>query len=171
MAPFTAKQSPFGSCSGMCIYDSTNGSLRLTQRLTEQFGDVLEHAMNMLARQSAPEADQQEVLDGLRALQNLASDLTAIDTSCAYRGGGSDAETHQITVIAKGELAFYQATDDVFEIRIEKQTYTPAGLIYTFKHPTPDTTCSAPEGSVKPLYGTSKLVRLNLITGDEESIA
>jgi len=52
---FHANASPLGNeeCQGMCVFDATHGSLRLTQRLAESLPDVLETAV-ALARAGKP---------------------------------------------------------------------------------------------------------------------
>ena len=47
MGPFHVRVSPTGieKCLGMCIFDATQGSLRLTERLADSFGDILEEAI------------------------------------------------------------------------------------------------------------------------------
>lgn len=69
---FSSRNPPVGSdrCQGICIYDSTNGSLRLTQRLGEHFVAVLESAAAL--------ASARGELDSVRCLKRLALYATAL---------------------------------------------------------------------------------------------
>ena len=61
---FHANASPLGQekCQGMCVFDATHGSLRLTQRLGEAFPEVLEISVALAKTQDEPELAQDLLL-------------------------------------------------------------------------------------------------------------
>ena len=72
---FVARESPIrpGRCQGICVFDATNGSLRLTQRLAENFLVVLEAAAFQATQQEREEdrvlfEEFAELVRGMRAM-------------------------------------------------------------------------------------------------------
>lgn len=166
---FVAKESPFvqGKCQGVCVYDATNGSLRLTEKLFAAFGTILSTAVS----QARPEADS-SVLLRLQVLQRsaagLADQVAATPEGCEQVGIRSQSDW--ATVIAPGQRAIYLMESGPQEVTVRGYRYTPQGLMYELEPPTPDVKWVASANVVKPLNGESTLIRVNLITGDEEPI-
>jgi DEAD/DEAH box helicase domain-containing protein len=73
---FHANGSPIGqgACQGMCIYDGTYGSLRLTQQLAGSFPKILDAAIRRLREQS-----EEEGQDLLREFETLHEDFRGLE--------------------------------------------------------------------------------------------
>ena len=167
---FHAKTSPLGGlagerCQGMCIFDATHGSLRLTQRLAELFPGVIETAI-ALAR-SQGEANLAVELEALHGAVVTLQPGAATIEAAAVSAGDSD----WVTVIAAGGPGMLVSGTRTVEVIIRGHRYTPRGLLYELEPEQPGTTWMVAVRDVRPMFGHSPLVRLNLVTAETQPLA
>ena len=161
---FHAKRSPVGTgeVSGWCIYDSTYGSLRLTQRLGECFREVIWEAL-----QRCP--DDQSA-DGLWALVHGAESLALATAGQETTSSIESDDQDWVTVVARGETAIYFKAEATEEVRVKDFRYTPKGLVYELEPTAGWGYQLVPAQSIKPLHGVTRLIRFNLMTGEERPV-
>lgn len=162
---FYSRVSPLGqsTCQGMSIYDSTNGSLRLTQRLAEKFAEVIELAGDMQLK-----LGNGDVARDLRALKHLVHDLTPSGPMSA--SGLPEAGEDSTITIAPGQRAIYRHDDGCQEVEVVGHRYTPRGLMLQLLSAKEGTTWMAASQCIEPIHGITKMIRLNLVTGDVEPL-
>jgi DEAD/DEAH box helicase domain-containing protein len=162
---FYSKQSPLGSekCQGICIYDSTNGSLRLTQRLAEGFTEVLRAAISI-----ARAREDTSGLAEFEALGLLVGGLSPVPVAGAP--STPPPQEDWVTVIAPGGRAIYVSETGTREVEVVTHRYTPQGLMYELVPPEPDAKWIVAAATVQPLFGETRLARVNLTTGEIEAI-
>ena len=185
MGPFHARVSPTGieKCRGMCIFDATQGSLRLTERLADSFGDILEEAILFARRQKDASA-----VDELEAFAGFVRDLRPQSLEDTREIEPEDEE-NCLTVIAAGEIAIHESAQGPMQVVVLEHQFTPHGLMYELKPFTEkkndDVTSSRARrvpaskrlsqksgvrwlvaaNTVQPIPGETKMVRVNLLTG------
>lgn len=186
MGPFHVRVSPTGieKCLGMCIFDATQGSLRLTERLADDFGDILERAI-LFARLQKDSSAVHE----LEAFAGFVGDLRQQGLEDA-REIERDDEENGPTIIAVGENAIHESAQGPMQVVVLEHRYTPHGLMYEVKPFTEkkndDVTSSharkvpsskqisqksgmkwlVAANTVQPIPGETKMVRADLLTGE-----
>lgn len=159
---FHSRVSPSGadSCQGFCIYDSAQGSLRLTQRLAEHFADVVESA-EVAARHDGD-------LGSAEALQLLALWTRGLKPATTDQGREPDLtlDDQWVAVIASGERAMHVTGGGSEEVIVKGCRFTPQGLVYELVTARPDVKRLVPAGTLQPLSGETQMVMLNLLSGD-----
>lgn len=162
---FHANISPLDGerCQGMCIFDATHGSLRLTERLGEQFVEVLDSARTLAVSQGDVE------LGGtLGAMRDVVLAMESTDVSLA-------SSSEQVTndewslVVAKGSEAMLVTEARTAEVIVKDHRYSPRGLLYELEPEQSDVRWLVAARDVRPIYGKSRLVKLNLITGETKT--
>lgn len=164
---FHVKQNPLleDVHQGWCIYDSTNGSLRLTQRLAEQFMTVVDAAVQRARNRGDAVAEQDLV-----ALADLADELRPLEATTPGAAVGPEP-ADWVVAIAPGSRGMYP-TDNGFEsVKVLGARYTPQGLFYDLEpRPTaPNARWSVAAAAVQPLHGQTEFVRYNVMTGEMEA--
>ena len=110
---------------GVAIYDATNGSLRLTERLIDRFEDVVTAALEL-------QQVEDTVVRNLKRLLTIAADLeTAIASTHA---GVPTADGDWTKVISRNEPAMYLHPNGPLEVIVVDYRYTPAGLMYELRN-------------------------------------
>lgn len=153
-----------GRIQGVCIYDATEGSLRLTQLLADNFATVVDGALTAFDDLSNEEAEE------LGILQQRVRDLapSALPTDSALGQVGSEDWR---VVVAPGEKAMCHLADRVEEVTVLDCQYTPSGVVYLLQHPDPSITkWRVPAGQIQPIYGTTRLQRRNFVTDEVEPV-
>lgn len=163
---FFAKRGPAGEqeTSGYCIYDATQGSLRLTQLLAASFGDVARAAADMAAR----EPDTLAYAQQLEALASMAVGLEPQHLAETPVPDESLPDEDWVTVIAQGQPAIFMTSETAREVVVLECRYTPRGLMYRLQHDSAD--WWVPVNAVQPVHGETKLVLLNLMTGETKPL-
>jgi DEAD/DEAH box helicase domain-containing protein len=163
---FTAMQSPLGGgrCKGACVYDATNGSLRLTQRLAERFLKVIPTAITIAQTREEVEAVRQ-----LRLLERAAADLRPA-TAEQQSAGPSQADGDWVVVIAANQEAIYQSQDGPITVTVKGHRYTPHGLMYELASPSPDGKWLIADSALIPMEGSTMRILANLVTGETKPI-
>lgn len=106
---FHAKQNPFGGSAktqGLCIYDAVDGSLRLTQRLAENFNTVLKSAADYADAEGMGEAARQ-----LRALRNACLGMAPVSVAGGRMLEPISTPDNWMQIVAAGEKAMYMSED------------------------------------------------------------
>lgn len=163
---FHAKSSPFANdpIQGMTVYDTTDGSLRLTQKLAENFCEVVQAA---LALANAGDARVQCTVSDLNTLLSCAEQLEDVTSSSGDTG---DEDKEWVTVIANDQNAMYLSKGVSVPVIVKQHIYTQQGLKYRLLFRSGSPTRIVPHDSVQPLYGETAFIRFNLATGEDESM-
>jgi len=163
---FSSNVSPQGAgeCRGLCIYDDVAGGLRLTQRLSERFAEILATAVQL-----AETDDDQAAVAALEMLQKSARELS----SSQNIGATSTTVSHGdgwMSVIAPGETAIQILPTETREVTVIRYLFTPSGLKYRLKHPKETVEWTVEQALVSPVHGVTRMVRYNVDTGEEQNI-
>lgn len=166
---FYVRQSPLGSgpVQGVCIFDATHGSLRLTERLGEHFSRVV---------CAARDAAEIETVGGLPSpllaplclLSSLAESLVSksVDVG-SFSAPARAADEGWVEVIAPAERALLLSGTEASEVTVMGYFYTPQGLKYQLKHENPTVRWTVEASAIQPLMGITKTVEYNQSTGEE----
>ena len=160
---FHANQSPLGEgkVQGMCVYDATHGSLRLTQRLAENFADVVEAARSV----AAANGDTELAVE----LAAFAEEVATLSPGTARAASGMvepAPESEWVQVVAAGGAAMLVDAGNPTEVTVVGHRYTPRGLLYELEPQQPGTKWRVVARDVQPIYGRSPMAQLNLETGE-----
>ncbi|WP_324670154.1 DEAD/DEAH box helicase [Geochorda subterranea] len=166
LGQFTSRLSPTGQgeVHGWCIYDATYGSLRLTRELAERFGEMARAAVSRLEDGSPARAQLErlaEALEGLRPAPLPQADL-------ALPAPGQDDDWQ--VVVARGEPAMLMKGEASEEVVVEGYRYTPRGIVYDLRHPDASVRWQVSYDRIQPIHGVTRLVRWNLVTGEEQPL-
>jgi DEAD/DEAH box helicase domain-containing protein len=146
--------------AGICIYDATNGSLRLTQMLGANFAHVISRAIVIAEERSESLATLAE----LRALAGLVARLQHVGV---HRGSELPLQdTEWATVVAPGQRAVYTSADGALEVTVIGHRYTPQGLMYELAPVKPGTRWLVIAADIRPINGQTTTVVFNLVTGE-----
>jgi DEAD/DEAH box helicase domain-containing protein len=163
---FHAKQTPFGpvdKCQGVCIYDAVDGSLRLTQRLAENFVGVLKSAATYVRAEGA-----QEIADQLLVAYNAFASMAPVQLA-----NGRMVERPFIgdwaEVIAAGERAIYLSEDGPREVTVIGHRFTPKGLMYDLvpEKDAENSRWTVSHRVLQLMHGFTRTVWVDLVTGEE----
>ena len=163
---FHSKQSPFGAsetCQGLCVYDAVDGSLRLTQRLAENFSEVVRSAA------SYSEAEgMDDIAEQLRAFYEACSDMQQVPIS-GVRGLEPSSSDNWTEIIAGGEKAMYASEDGTREVTVIGYRFTPKGLLYELipEKEEGNGKWMVASYTLQPLNGFTRMIWVDLVTGDE----
>ena len=162
---FHTKVNPAGRAEtqkGVCIFDATNGSLRLTQQLVENFPMVVRVATDLAERRGHASARDQ-----LAALSRIAEFLKPMPIQ---RGSSNLFQTGAdgwLEVISPGERGIYVGDgSSKEEVEIIGVRYTPNGAVYDIKVGTPNLKRSLGLQSVEPIFGNTKTHLWDPTTGE-----
>ncbi len=149
---YYSRSNPLGlsECRGCCIFDATHGSLRLTQKLAEDFISI---ATETLALE--PERNCSDSLANLQAVDVINGDTDPC---------GDDT----VIVIAPGQRAMRVDQSTTREVLITDFRYTPNGVVYFIDNPAGRETLRA--NHVQAIFGISKMMKVNLLTDKRETI-
>jgi len=158
---FFAKHSPLGAekCRGICVYDATHGSLRLTQRFADHVDEIVETAI--------AQADDDDALIGV--LRRLSEVLGELESAEVDPGGVPTLQPQKdvVDVVVAGERAMHVTASETKAIRVKAWRYTPHGLMYELEPDASGVKQMVPAHAVHPLRGETQVVRVNLVTGEE----
>ena len=168
---FHTNVSPFGgnNCKGICIYDATHGSLRLTQQLAENFGEIVEETIKFISAQD--DFDQNLALN-LAFLKECFSDMTTATFEPPTQTIKPPAETQDwVEVFAKGERVLYKNVNgDLKDTFIQGYRYTPVGLMYVIGGGEKGESIATRAAEIFALDEQTKSAQYNLYTGDIRQI-
>jgi DEAD/DEAH box helicase domain-containing protein len=167
---FHAQNAPGGNSpvNGVCIFDNSNGSLRLTERLAANFSAVISAALT--AEKDHGNADLVDALEGLLVELNRAATVTCADASS---GVLSDTTTNSPDgwqrVIAPGSKAIMTSTSGTQEVTVLAHVYTPSGLQYQLQHPSPTIRWMIAADGLELINGVTATMLYNVQTGELKS--
>lgn len=153
-----------GENRGICIYDAIHGSLRLTEKLYHRFQEVLTVATE-LANSAGPEGE--ELVRNLATLSRLIAGLEQVSVHRRQDSVFSDDADDWVTLVAPGSQAFLAGSHAPKEVNILGYRYTPQGLLYQLEHDVQKQIWLVAAKEISPIPGISKLIRVNLVTGEE----
>ena len=110
----------------MCIFDATEGSLRLTERLADCFGDILAEAIVVTRRQKDASAVHE-----LEAIAGFVADLREQNLEDVREIERDDESGSNI--IAVGESAIHESAQGPMQVVVLEHRYTPQGLMYELR--------------------------------------
>lgn len=156
--------------TGVCIFDNSNGSLRLTERLAINFPAVVTAAME------AESARGNGLLAA--ALQQLLAELNELPQAVAAEAPmAADASASYATpegwvsIIAPGSKAILTTTAGTEEVTVLDYLYTPAGLQYHLAHPSPTVRWMVTGSALECINGVTATQLYNLMTGELKQAA
>lgn len=175
VALFHANEGPFSAeqVKGAVIFDATNGSLRLTERLGREFQQTVASALEQTD-------DGTEVQAALTTLLELVGGLQPATQSTTVEP--TQTEGDWIRVIDRQQPAMYLSPDAPVEVTVLDFRYTPHGVMYQLEplkgagyvqDKDGTITPKAPmkwmvlASMIQPLHGTTTMVRYNVMTGEE----
>jgi len=161
---FQANEGPFGSgaVEGMVVYDATVGSLRLTQRLVDRFGEVIAAAIE---RDNAASPVMPELAELAARIGELGP------AEGAARVEAVTTEGDCVDVVAAGEPGMLvDGTHGAQEVTVAGYRHTPQGLMYELVHDKPGKWMVMAR-RVRALPGITRTVRVNAVTGEEVQTA
>jgi len=143
---------------GQCIFDSTNGSLRLTQQLAENFETSVRVAHDLAQRRGEVFANQLGALVGAGA---------SLKKEKVTPGEDQKLEAEWIEVIAAGEIGIYSGESGRHDrVRVLGVRYTPNGAVYDVESAVPGMNQSLGIRSVEPVFGSTKTCFWNPNSGE-----
>lgn len=153
VGPCHAQASPSGAgvVRGLCVYDATCGSLRLTELLALHFEAILEDA-EALARSRQP-----ALARDVAALRQLAAQGKPQPIAAAP--DAPDEGDPTLEVIALGQRALYLGGAAPEEVQVIGLRYTPQGLFYQVQPPASDGKRLIAASLVQPLAGQTEMFR------------
>jgi len=162
---FHSEQSPLGTgkCQGMCIFDATYGSLRLTQQLAENFPSVVTKLHKVL-EQIEPGSD---MLRDLQTMQNALGKMELVRVGHPVEPQAGSGIDEWVEVVAPGEQAMFLSESGTRPVNILGYRYTPQGLVYDLEPPHKGARHYISAEAVEPIYGRTRTIWVNLTTGDE----
>ncbi len=145
-----------------CIYDGAPGSQRMTQVLAEKFSEMAQVAADLAATMDeVPEQVQQSLAMLAEAAKTLT--LRRLEEVAAAGVPLGVPEDDWATVIKPGEKATLMINSPQ-EVTVLDYRYTPKGLMYNLEHP--DCRWMVPADTIRPIYGVTQMLSVNLITGE-----
>jgi DEAD/DEAH box helicase domain-containing protein len=164
---FFARRGPADepNIAGYCIYDATQGSLRLTQLLATHFHDVATAAATHPATHDAVDSTWNTYL---QMLASAAEELAPQRLPDMPLAGESASDDEWVRVIANGEPAIFLTAESAREVVIRECRYTPRGLMYRLEHE--DAAWWVPFNAVQAIHGETKMVQMNLMTGETKPL-
>ncbi len=163
---FHTNCSPFGgpNCKGICIYDTTNGSLRLTEQLADNFGNIVAEAVDLLRAQG--EFDANLALQ-LAYLKECYSSMEPWSFSLSQQTTQRpDASTEWLEVFAVGEKVLHKNGGQLQQMFVNGYRYTPVGLMYELSPGENGAKISTRVDQVMAGDENTRTVHYNLFTGD-----
>lgn len=168
---FICKTPPIGSgeAMGYCLYDAAAGSLRLTQMLADNFAQVVATASRLAGVKDS-------VSDKVRVnLSNMASVVDGLVIrsqddrhELSRTAGGSPIECTVVVLIEPGQEAIARLNPPK-QVTVKAYRYTPQGIMYDLENPEVSL-WSAPARCVEPIYGQTRMIKVDLMTGEETPV-
>lgn len=185
---FSSNFSPIGSekRKGACIFDATHGSLRLTEMLATNFAEVVEESLHFAHAQK-----EQLTIDELSELKQYVESIKQEGIEDEFSEHCDD--DNWVKILAPGEKGIYHSANGPTDVIIIEYRYTPHGLLYELNNPNEKdqydinpslsrnrrlsqkiekvapTKWLVAANAVQPIPGESKVMEVNLITGESRA--
>lgn len=154
-------------CTGLCIYDTVAGSLKLSKRLFQDFLDVFEIAEAFV---DLDDDNSAMIIEQLRKCKDKIRSFTDYNVEQATVIPEINIDTEWKTVISPGQTAIFRNLYGDEEVDVVDFRYTPRGLMYRLSSKNPDEVRMVPCDSLIPIPGKTSLVETNLLTGETRSL-
>ena len=165
---FLSQSSPLGTerVKGFAIYDSTNGSLRLTRQIPSRMNDILAEAQRLSLEECASHISA-AIGEIQRQLESFGPAQENICVSQIFETG---SDSGWVTVVADNQPALCHdgqshINEDVIVLNF---LYTPTGIRYNLKSSRDDITWQVIASMIHPVNGITKCIRYNINTGETE---
>ena len=167
---FHVQQSPLGTgpLQGICIFDATHGSMRLTERLGENFAPVV-RAAHLTAAGDGVGGISLNAIQALSALCSLTDSLTEKTTQqgqVLQQPAGSTSEW--LEVVAPNEKVLLVSGTEASEATVTRYFFSPEGLKYQLLHENPGVVWTIKATDIQPLAGITKMLLYNPSSGEEK---
>lgn len=154
--------------NGICIFDNSNGSLRLTERLAANFPAVVTAAL-----QAETTRGNSALAAALEQLLAHVQDASADPSAAAPAAGTSPSSAPDgwMRVIAPGATAILTTTSGTEEVSVLGHFYTPSGLQYHLQHASPTVRWVVPATALEIINGVTVTQLYNVMTGELQQAA
>jgi hypothetical protein len=112
-------------------------------------------------------AGNTDLVHDLLELKQLVNELRTADGLPEI---AATAGEDSVITIAAGQRAIYRHEDGCQEVEVVGHRYTPRGLMIQLLSKNPGATWMVAAQHIEPIHGITQMVRLNLITGQTESL-
>ena len=151
--------------NGVCVFDNSNGSLRLTERLAANFAAVVKAALmaeTVRGNNEITDALEQllEQLIRTSAVTAVNSSVGALSNTTLYSPEGWQR------VIAAGSKAILSSTSGSQEVSVSGHVYTPSGLQYHLAHSSTSVRWMMAAESLEIINGVTETQLYNVLTGE-----
>jgi hypothetical protein len=178
MAYFKSNIGPFNPTpvSGVVIFDATNGSLRLTERLGHRLVDVVAAALD--------QADDDGTRNALLAMHRNV--LILEPKASAPEPPEPVMDKEWVKLIGSGQPAMYLDSNGTIQVNVLGYRYTPHGVLYELENLPSTKFDLLPDGTIglrppakwmvlashiQPIHGTTEMIAVNLMSGEERPAA
>jgi hypothetical protein len=160
---FHAQNAPNGAqkVNGICIFDNSNGSLRLTERLAANF-----HSVVTASLKTEEARGNTEVAGALEELLVRVGELTAASPSGQPGGNGEATHDGWTPVIVPGAKAILATSSGTEEVTVLDHFYTPSGLQYHLQHASPTVRWVVKADELEIINGVTATQLYNVMTGE-----
>jgi DEAD/DEAH box helicase domain-containing protein len=163
---FQASRGPFDAApaqvQGFVVYDGTVGSLRLTQQLMGRMQEVLAAALEM--------DDPGDLNAHLEQLDEEVAATIPVAVNGLEAGSAPPASSDEVLLAAPGSTAMLlDGASGPVEVIVVGYRYTPQGLLYELAQDKPGK-WQVDVRRIQPIPSVTNLLRVNLVTGDEEPV-
>ena len=156
--------------NGACIFDNSNGSLRLTERLAANFPAVVTAALK--AETTRGNTGLADALKQLLAELSKVSAVTIPNSPIRLpKQPASAAPEGWMRIVAPGARAILPTTSGTQEVTVLGHFHTPAGLHYHLEHPSPTIRWMVQFEVIELINGVTATQLYNVMTGELRAAA
>ena len=156
--------------NGACIFDNSNGSLRLTERLAANFPAVVTAALK--AETTRGNTGLADALKQLLAELSKVSAVTIPNSPIGLpKQPASAAPEGWMRIVAPGARAILPTTSGTQEVTVLGHFHTPAGLHYHLEHPSPTIRWMVQFEVIELINGVTATQLYNVMTGELRAAA
>lgn len=163
---FFATKNPLGDkkLSGVAIYDSVSGSLKLTSQFVKNLNSIYDAAIQLAINDGAHN------IAGSLSMMSKRFSSCMIDDVNKLKGPALGDEWVKV-IKSESKAAFNDGAQHIDEdVFVERYAYTPSGLIYFLKPKIVGVTWQVMGTFIKPIPGISEVEFYNINTGEIKSI-
>jgi len=149
---------------GICLYDNTNGSLRLTSRFYANAAEII----RVVSKKESIERNSELAV----ILESVAKTIEKFQTANAACLDELSVNLDQIdttewqTIIAPQQKAIFHSNEGPKEVDIINYIYTPKGLHYRLNHPESSVRWMVESHYLEPIAGITQMCLYNIMTGE-----
>ncbi len=167
---FLSQSSPLGAekVKGFAVYDSTNGSLRLTRQIPSRMNDILAEAQRLSLEEGAS-----YIASAIGEIQRQFELFSpAQENICVSQIFEPGSDSGWVIVVAENQPALCHdgqshINEDVIVLNF---IYTPTGIRYNLKSSRDDITWQVIASMIHPINGITKCLKYNINTGETQDL-